>query len=132
MMGIALPEGEIWRAFAMLGLLNNVVPFSLIFWGQTHIPSGLAAILNATTPLFTMLMAHVATTDEKLDAARLFGVAAGMIGVVVMIGPNMLHAISANVWASSPACLPPSPMGSPGCTAGVFAVSRRCASQRGN
>ena len=56
-----------------MGLLNNVLPFSLILWGQTHIPSGLAAILNATTPLFTVLVAHVATADEKITPARLGG-----------------------------------------------------------
>src|SRR3954471_18366016 len=104
MMGIALPEGEIWRAFAMLGLLNNVVPFSLIFWGQTHIPSGLAAILNATTPLFTVLVAHVATADEKLNAARVVGLAAGLAGVVAMIGPDVLRDLGANVLAQL-ACL---------------------------
>src|SRR5262245_9371495 len=53
--GLALPSHPAaWRPFLMMGLLNNVIPFSLIFWGQTHIPSGLAAILNATTPLFTV------------------------------------------------------------------------------
>ncbi len=75
-------------AFLVMGLLNNVIPFSLIFWGQTQIASGLAAILNATTPLFTVLVAHVATNDEKLSAARLLGVFAGIVGVAVMIGPG--------------------------------------------
>ena len=78
----------LWRAFLVMGLLNNVIPFSLIFWGQTQIASGLAAILNATTPLFTVLVAHVATNDEKLSAARLLGVFAGVVGVAVMIGPG--------------------------------------------
>jgi drug/metabolite transporter (DMT)-like permease len=78
----------LWGAFFVMGLLNNVIPFSLIFWGQTLIASGLAAILNATTPLFTVLVAHVATTDEKLSASRLLGVFAGVVGVAVMIGPG--------------------------------------------
>jgi drug/metabolite transporter (DMT)-like permease len=77
-----------WSAFFVMGLLNNVIPFSLIFWGQTQIASGLAAILNATTPLFTVLVAHAATKDEKLTASRLFGVLAGVVGVAVMIGPG--------------------------------------------
>jgi drug/metabolite transporter (DMT)-like permease len=81
----------------LMGLLNNAIPFGLIFWGQTHIPSGLAAILNATTPLFTVLVAHAATADEKLTPARLAGVAAGLAGVIVMIGPDMLRELGADV-----------------------------------
>jgi len=61
-------DPRLWRAFFVMGLLNNVIPFSLIFWGQTQIASGLAAILNATTPLFTVLVAHATTKDEKLSA----------------------------------------------------------------
>src|SRR5215212_132321 len=81
-------DPRLWGSFFVMGLLNNVIPFSLIFWGQTQIASGLAAILNATTPLFTVLVAHVATKDEKLSAARLLGVFAGVMGVAVMIGPG--------------------------------------------
>src|SRR5215207_5203350 len=71
-------DPRLWGAFFVMGLLNTVIPFSLIFRGQTQIASGLAAILNATTPLFTVLVAHVATNDEKLSASRLFGVFAGV------------------------------------------------------
>jgi drug/metabolite transporter (DMT)-like permease len=103
--GIALPVRRAeWRPYLLMGLLNNAVPFSLIFWGQTHIPSGLAAILNATTPLFTVLVAHVTTRDERLNAARLTGVAAGLAGVAVMIGPDVLRALDASVWGQL-ACL---------------------------
>jgi drug/metabolite transporter (DMT)-like permease len=82
------PSGDrrIWAAFFAMGALNNVLPFSLIVWGQAHIASGLAAILNATTPLFTVLLAHVATSDERLTAPRLLGVSAGLAGVVVLLG----------------------------------------------
>jgi drug/metabolite transporter (DMT)-like permease len=93
-----------WRAFATMGLLNNVIPFSLIFWGQTHIASGLAAILNATMPLFTVLVAHLATRDEKLTPARLAGVIIGFAGVIVMLGPDLLSEIGGNVLAQL-ACL---------------------------
>ena len=79
---------KLWRALFVMGLLNNAIPFSLIFWGQTQIASGLASILNATTPLFTVLVAHVATTDEKLTAPRLLGVFTGVAGVAIMIGPG--------------------------------------------
>jgi drug/metabolite transporter (DMT)-like permease len=59
-----------WRAFFAMGALNNVVPFALIFWGQTNIASGLASIPNATTPLFTVVAAHVLTDDEKMTGAK--------------------------------------------------------------
>jgi drug/metabolite transporter (DMT)-like permease len=93
-----------WRAFAVLGVLNCAIPFSLIFWGQTHIPTGLASILNATTPIFTVLIAQVATRDEKLTAGKLVGVGAGFLGVAAMLGPDLLIDIGAGVWAQL-ACL---------------------------
>ena len=78
-----------WAAFATMGTLNNVVPFCLIAWGQTRIASGLAAILIATTPLFTVLLAHASTRDERMTPGRLGGVLLGIFGVVVMIRPGM-------------------------------------------
>lgn len=72
--------------FLFMSLLNNVIPFCLIVWGQTHIASGLASILNAMTPLFTVLVAHGLTADEKLTPSRIIGVLAGLAGVAVMIG----------------------------------------------
>lgn len=90
-LGIAVPKSrQAWLAFLGMGLLNNVVPFSLIVWGQTHIASGLAAILNATTPLFGVVVAHFLTADEKLTANRAAGLAVGFAGVVVMVGPSAL------------------------------------------
>jgi drug/metabolite transporter (DMT)-like permease len=79
-----------WRAFFAMGLLNNAIPFCLIAWAQGHIPSGLAAILNATTPISTVLVAHVLTDDEKLTVNRLAGVVAGFLGVVILVGPNTM------------------------------------------
>jgi len=77
---------EVWAAFFGMGLLNNVIPFVLIVWGQTHIASGVASILNATTPLFTVVVAQLFTSDEKMTTARMIGVVAGFAGVAVMIG----------------------------------------------
>ena len=103
--GAALPGNlAAWQPLAIMGLLNNAIPFGLILWGQTHIPSGLAAILNATTPLFTVLIAHAVTRDEKLTRARAVGLAIGFTGVVVMIGPDMLRELGANI-AAQIACL---------------------------
>ena len=76
----------LWLAFFAMGALNNVIPFTLIVWGQTHIGSGLASILNATTPLFTVIFAHWLTHDEPMTAARLTGVVLGILGVVIMVG----------------------------------------------
>jgi drug/metabolite transporter (DMT)-like permease len=98
--GQRLPDGRRWwPAFAVMGLLNNVVPFSLIVWGQTHIASGLASILNATTPLWTVLLAHFLTRDERLRSNRLAGVVAGFLGVTVMIGPDALGGLGSHVLA---------------------------------
>ena len=88
-----------WGAFLVMGFLNNAVPFSLIVWGQTQIASGLASILNATTPVFVVILAHVLTRDERMTGNRLVGVLAGLAGVTVMIGPELLAGLGANVLA---------------------------------
>jgi drug/metabolite transporter (DMT)-like permease len=97
-------DGRLWAAFFGMGLLNNVVPFSLIVWGQSHIASGLASILNATAPLFTVIVAHFLTADEKMTGNRLAGVVIGFAGVVVMIGPAAIHNLGTNILAQI-ACL---------------------------
>jgi drug/metabolite transporter (DMT)-like permease len=74
-----------WMPFFAIGFLNNVLPFSLIVMGQTYIPSGLASILNATTPLFTVIVMAVAG-EEKLVVRRVVGVAAGLTGVIILHG----------------------------------------------
>jgi len=81
---LAFPKGWTgWRPFFLVALFNNVLPFSLIVTGQTYIPSGLAAILNATTPLFTVLV-MAAAGEEKLIVRRVAGVIVGLIGVIVL------------------------------------------------
>lgn len=79
--------GSGWKPFFAIGLFNNVLPFSLIVAGQTTIPSGLASILNATTPLFTVVV-MAAAGEEKLQARRIAGVVVGLIGVVILRGWN--------------------------------------------
>jgi drug/metabolite transporter (DMT)-like permease len=89
--GRRLPAAPgIWGAFLVMGALNNLIPFSLIVWGQVHIDSGLAAILNATTPLFTVALAHLLARDERLSPNRLIGVGLGLSGVAVLVGPAVL------------------------------------------
>ncbi|MEO8318353.1 MAG: DMT family transporter [Bradyrhizobium sp.] len=77
-----------WKPFFAIGLLNNVLPFSLIVIGQTYIPSGLASILNATTPLFTVVV-MAAAGEEKLLARRIAGVVAGLVGVIILHGGGL-------------------------------------------
>jgi len=96
--------GTPWRAFFAMGALNNLVPFALIFWAQLHIASGLASILNATTPLFTVIVAHLFTSDERMTGGKVVGVLAGLTGVAVLIGLDALQAIDAGVWGEL-ACL---------------------------
>jgi drug/metabolite transporter (DMT)-like permease len=103
--GQRLPRSpRLWGAFVVMGGLNNLIPFSLIVWGQTAIASGLAAILNATTPLFTVVLAHLLTRDERLTPGRLSGVVLGLVGVALMIGPAALEGLSVAVLAQL-ACL---------------------------
>lgn len=88
-----------WKAFFMIGILNNIIPYSLIVWGQTQIEGGLASILNATTPVWGIILAHYFTGDERLTSNRLAGVILGLVGVVVMIGFDVLQGLGANVLA---------------------------------
>ncbi len=89
--GLRVPRApRQWAAFLVMGLLNNVVPFSLITWGQLAIPSGLAAILNAATAIMGVLVAALVFRDERLTATRALGVAVGFAGVVTVIGPAAL------------------------------------------
>jgi drug/metabolite transporter (DMT)-like permease len=84
--------------FFLLALTNNVVPFSLIFAGQTQLGAGLASVLNATTPFWTLILANVMTSDEKLSWNKLAGIALGIAGTAVMIGPGLLAGLGGPVW----------------------------------
>lgn len=98
--GEYLPRGwRVWTAFFGMGLLNNAIPFTLIVWGQQHIASGVASILNASAPLFTVMIAHVTTQDERMTRSRLIGVLAGFTGVTAMIGAQALHDLGTAITA---------------------------------
>ena len=84
-----LPAAAI-GAMVVLALLNNAIPFALFAWGQTRIDGGLSSILNATSPIWTVLVAHLYTSDERMTPARVAGVLLGFAGVVVMIGPDLM------------------------------------------
>ena len=87
--GLAMPmDRQIWRAFLWMGFLNNVIPFGLIVWAQGYVTSGYASIINATTPLFAVLVAHFATDDEALTLPKVAGVMLGFAGVALLGGPD--------------------------------------------
>jgi len=81
----------IWRWFLVLGILNSIVPYTLITWGETRVSSGLAAILVGAMPLFTVLFAHWLTTDERITPVKLIGIIVGFLGVVVLFLPDLLE-----------------------------------------
>ena len=76
-----------WSSFALIGLINNAIPFSLISFGQTEITGSLASIINASTPIMTALVAHQLTTDERLSFRKSIGIALGFFGVLVLFAP---------------------------------------------
>lgn len=84
-----------WGAFAVMGLINNLLPFSLIVWGQQYIDSGLAAVLGATTPLSSVILAHFVTGGERLTFGRATGVILGMIGIAFLVDPKSLLGLGA-------------------------------------
>jgi drug/metabolite transporter (DMT)-like permease len=98
--GLRMPtDRRVWCAFFGMGLLNNMIPFSLIVWGQTHIASGLASIFNATTPIFTVIVAHMFTRDEKITGGRLVGIFLGFAGAAVIIGLDSFNTFGTNTLA---------------------------------
>ncbi|HTO31819.1 MAG TPA: DMT family transporter [Pararhizobium sp.] len=85
-----------WPQFLLMGLINNAIPHTFIFLGQTQIGAGLAAILNATTPVWTVLIANTLTQDEKLSLAKIAGCLLGLAGTAVLIGPSALPGLTAS------------------------------------
>jgi drug/metabolite transporter (DMT)-like permease len=96
---------RLWRQFFAMGTLNNVIPFTLIVFGETRIASGLASILNATTPLFTVVAAQFLTTSERLTWTKMTGVLFGLLGVAVLIGPDALSGLGQGDLLGEGACL---------------------------
>jgi drug/metabolite transporter (DMT)-like permease len=89
--GVAMPRAlKNWGAYAVMGLLNNVIAFSLIFTGQQEIGASLASILNGSMPFFTVLLAGLLLADEKFSTRKIVGIAIGFFGVVLIIGPRHL------------------------------------------
>ena len=88
--GTALPPRRLWGRFLLLGLINNALPFTAFAWGESRVSGGMAAILNAMTPIFTVLVTGLLLRTEPLTGARIGGVLCGFAGVAVLVGPRAL------------------------------------------
>jgi len=96
--GLSLPRSRrMWGAYAVLGFLGMAVPYSLISWGEQYIPSGLASLLQATTPIFTVILAQFLTNDERVTMAKAFGVVVGFVGVGTLMLPGLRQGLRANL-----------------------------------
>jgi drug/metabolite transporter (DMT)-like permease len=95
---VGLPR-SVWGSIILLAVLNNALPFALFGWGQTHISSGLASILNATTPIWGVVVAHIFTSDERMTPRKVAGVLLGFGGVATMIGPSLLSNLGSSALA---------------------------------
>lgn len=93
---LALPHAG---SFFVMAVMNNVIPFSLIFLGQTELGAGLASVLNATTPFWTAILASVLTADEKLSWHKTLGILLGIAGTAVMVGPGLVAGLGGPIWA---------------------------------
>lgn len=88
-----------WPSFLLLGLINNAIPHACIFLGQTHIGAGLASILNATTPIWTVIIAHFMTLDERLTSRKIGGTLIGLAGTVLLFSPHITAKTDVPAWA---------------------------------
>jgi drug/metabolite transporter (DMT)-like permease len=92
------PLGRVWLHFAFAATVQNAIPFLLFGWGEQYIDSALAAILNGTTPLFTLLLAHIFTSDDRLTPTKILGTVIGFSGLALLIGPSLLGGVKATSW----------------------------------
>ena len=83
------PPGRVWIYLAVVALFHNSFPFVLLSWAEQYIDSGLASILNALTPFFTIILAHLLTTDDKITSTKAFGIALGLVGSVFLVAPAL-------------------------------------------
>jgi drug/metabolite transporter (DMT)-like permease len=90
--------GRIWLPLAVVAFFQISFPFVLLSWAEQHIDSALAAILNGLTPLFTILLAHMLTTDDKLTPSKATGIGLGLVGVVFFVAPSLQSGVQASTW----------------------------------
>lgn len=92
-------ELTFFGAIFVMGILNNVIPFSLILIGQKEIGSGLASVVNAMTPIWTLIIANYFTKDEKFSRNKIVGIILGFTGVAILIGHDLFSGLTASAWA---------------------------------
>jgi drug/metabolite transporter (DMT)-like permease len=98
----AMPRRRsLWGAYTVMGFFSGTLPYVLISWGEQYISSGLAALLQATMPIFTVLMAHFAIREERLTVASVLGVAVGFAGVAVLMLPDLRQGLHASLWGQA-------------------------------
>lgn len=100
--GIKMPrDGASWQRFAFQAVLNSVIPWTLIAWGEHHVDAALATILNSAGPIFTFLLTAVVTRHEATTPRKLFGVLAGMAGILLIVGADAFHGIGSGLLAEA-------------------------------
>ncbi|MEZ4516024.1 MAG: DMT family transporter [Chloroflexota bacterium] len=92
-------ERHVWKALAVVALTHNALPFVLFGWGEQYIDSALASILNGTTPLFTIVMAHFFVEGDRLTPAKVIGVLVGFAGLLLLTLPTLQDGLAAQHWA---------------------------------
>ncbi|MBD8652567.1 EamA family transporter [Rhizobium sp. CFBP 13726] len=98
--GLKLPtDRQTWKLFTVQACLNSAVPFTLIAWAEQTTDAGLATILSSTTPIFAFLLTALITRHESVSAAKLFGVAAGIVGICLIVGMEALAGSGESLWA---------------------------------
>jgi drug/metabolite transporter (DMT)-like permease len=99
MQGRNLPQfGPVWKHVAVVGFFSNALPFVLFSWGEQYIDSALAAILNGTTPLFTIVLAHLFIADDRMTPVKVMGTLLGFGGLVLLIAPSLSEGFEATTW----------------------------------
>jgi len=97
--GLAMPRSwKLWSIYAVMGFINGALPYSLIFWGEQYISSGLASLLQATMPIFTVILAHFLIQDERLTWIKVLGVLVGFVGVGLLMLSDLRQGLHANLW----------------------------------
>jgi drug/metabolite transporter (DMT)-like permease len=100
--GIKVPtDGPTWQRFSFQAVLNSVIPWTLIAWGERHVDAALATILNSAGPIFTFLLTAVVTRHEATSPRKLFGVVAGMAGILLIVGVDAFHDIGSGLVAEA-------------------------------
>jgi drug/metabolite transporter (DMT)-like permease len=94
-LGLSMPRSwSMWRSYVLLGLFGAAAPYVLITWGEQYISSGLASLLQSTTPIFTVLLSQIWISDERMTVGKVVGIILGFVGVVLLMLPDLREALA--------------------------------------